>query len=67
MPVNIPFEDRPPHYGGVSRDLFAGTSIEQLNAVVDLLMNYDAYASRQASIRPLVKPATAPAEQQAGE
>jgi hypothetical protein len=35
--------------------LFPGTSLQQLQGLVDLLMNFDVYARRQTSITPLVK------------
>ncbi|MDG2382912.1 MAG: hypothetical protein P8N76_14680 [Pirellulaceae bacterium] len=57
MPVNIQFNSELPHLGGVSQKLFHGTSIEQLNAVVDLLMNYPLYSKERAPIAELVKPA----------
>jgi hypothetical protein len=60
MPVNIP-PDKP-----VSQALFKGTSDQQLNGVVDLLLNYDHFAESKTSIKPLVKPAPpAAAENQA--
>ncbi len=49
MPVNIPFE------AGISQDLFHGTSVEQLDGLVDLLMNFDVYTKRQTSISSLVE------------
>jgi cytochrome c2 len=49
MPVNIP-PDKP-----VSQDLYKGDSHDQLNALVDLLMNFDRYAERQTSIRRMIK------------
>ncbi len=52
MPVNIP-HDKP-----VSQALYSGTSDEQLNAVVDLLLNYDRFMESKTSIKPLIKPAT---------
>ena len=55
MPVNIPYDPNAPNFGGVSQALFPGTSIEQLDGVVDLLMNFDEYAKRQTSVRSLVK------------
>ncbi len=58
MPVNIPYDPKPPHYGGVSQELFPGTSIAQLDGVVDLLMNFDEYTRRQTSVRGLVKEQT---------
>ncbi len=67
MPVNIPFDPAAPHLGGVSQELYHGTSIEQLDAVVDLMMNYDRYASRRSLIAPLIKPASpAPVATSAG-
>ncbi|MEX0936710.1 MAG: PDZ domain-containing protein [Pirellulales bacterium] len=56
MPVNIPYADAGPHYGGISQDIYSGTSIEQLDALVDLLMNYDRFAERRISIREQVPP-----------
>ena len=44
MPKNIPYHPTDPAQDGVSEALFPGNSIEQLNGVVDLLMNFDAYA-----------------------
>jgi cytochrome c551/c552 len=61
MPVNIPFDPNPPTYGGVSQTLFTGTSFQQLNGLVDLLMNFDEYARRQTSVKGLVREPTAPA------
>ena len=55
MPVNIPFDPNPPHFGGVAQDLFPGPSISQLDGVVDLLMNFDEYTRRQTSVKGLVK------------
>ena len=55
MPVNIPYDPTPPNFGGVSQALFPGTSIEQLDGVVDLLMNFDEYTRRQTSVKGLVK------------
>ncbi len=52
MPVNIPYKPGEP---GISEKIFRGTSIEQLDGLADLLMNFDTYAKRQTSITPLVK------------
>jgi cytochrome c551/c552 len=46
MPVNFPPAGPP-----LGQDLFPGSSLEQLDAVVDLLLNYDWYVGRQLSIR----------------
>ena len=55
MPVNIPFDAEAEHLGGVRQELFPGTSLEQLDAVVDLLMNYDEYAKQRSGIAPLLR------------
>ena len=55
MPVNIPF-DKP-----VSEALYHGTSLEQVNGVVDLLMNFDRFIEEGVSMKPLIKPAPAAA------
>ena len=54
MPVNIPYKPGAP---GISEALFRGTSIEQLDGLVDLLMNFDVYAKRQTQVTPLVEKA----------
>ena len=51
MPVNIPF-DKP-----VSQSLYKGDSEQQLNAVVDMLLNYDRFMEGKTSIKTMVKPA----------
>src|SRR5690606_26339989 len=61
MPVNIPYRPDDPHLGGVAQDLYHGTSIQQLNGLVDLLMNFDAYARRNTSVSSLVEQAAASA------
>jgi cytochrome c2 len=59
MPVNIPYRPDDPHLGGVDQRLYHGTSIQQLEGVVDLLMNFDAYARRNTSVSSLVEQAAA--------
>jgi hypothetical protein len=59
MPVNIPYRPEDPHLGGVAQDLYHGTSLQQVNGVVDLLMNFDAYARRNTSVSSLVEQAIA--------
>lgn len=49
MPVNFPPEGPP-----MGQDLLPGTSREQLDAVVDLLLQYDAYLQRRTSIRAMI-------------
>ena len=61
MPVNIPYKPDAPNLGGVSQELFHGTSLDQINGVVDFLLNYDQFTKQQVSIKPLIKP-VAPAE-----
>lgn len=51
MPVNFP-KNKP-----ADQKLFAGTSEEQIQAIVDLLLNYDEVMKGKTSIKPLVKPA----------
>lgn len=62
MPVNIPFKAGADHLGGIAQTLFKGTSIEQLDGLVDLLMNFDTYAKRQTSVTPMVEAAAAKAK-----
>lgn len=57
MPVNIPYKPGEPHLGGVSQELYSGNSIEQVRGLVDLLMNFDAYARQRTSVSSLVKEA----------
>ena len=52
MPVNIPFAE------GVSQELYPGTSTEQVDALVDLLMNYGYYTSSQTDVGSLVRAAS---------
>ena len=54
MPVNVPFDPDAPNLGGVSQDLYHGTSVEQVDALVDLLLNYDKYAKQQSSVAQLI-------------
>ncbi len=51
MPVNIPPDK------GVDQKLFPGSPQDQLNAVVDLLANFDRLAEGELSIKSRVKPA----------
>jgi hypothetical protein len=58
MPVNIPF-DQP-----VSQDLYRGTSEQQVAALTDLLMHFDAFAKRNLSLEAFLRqpaPAASPA------
>ncbi len=56
MPVNIPYDPTAPLTGTtVPQELYHGSSIEQLDALVDLLMNFDQYNSDRSPIAPIVK------------
>jgi cbb3-type cytochrome oxidase cytochrome c subunit len=61
MPIIIPYQPDAPNLGGVDQSLYPGTSTQQLDALVDLLMNFDAYTRRRAPFAPLVEAAAAPA------
>ena len=52
MPVNIPYDPAREDLGAISQELYRGTSIEQLEALVDLLMNFDHHALQRTSIGP---------------
>ena len=56
MPVNIA-HDKP-----VSQALFKGDSLQQLDGLTDLLLNWDRFMESKSSIKPLVKP-PAPADE----
>lgn len=49
MPVNFPPEGPP-----MGQDLLPGSSREQLEAVVDLLLHYDSYLQKRTSIRTMI-------------
>ena len=50
MPVNIPY-DKP-----VSQDLYTGNSEQQVDALTDLLMHYDAFAKKNLSLEAYLRP-----------
>jgi hypothetical protein len=52
MPVNFP-----PEGPLMGQDLFPGSSLEQLDAVADLLLNYDRYMQGRTSIRAMMEAA----------
>ena len=56
MPINIPYRADQDHLGGVSQQLYPGTSAQQIDGMVDWLMNYDRYAKERTLIAPLVPP-----------
>ena len=47
--MNVP-PDKP-----VNQDLYHGTSEEQLDGLVDLLLNYDRYTDSQTNIKKMIK------------
>jgi hypothetical protein len=51
MPVNFPPIGPP-----LGQDLFEGESVEQIDAVTDLLLNYDWYLGRRTSVRAMMAP-----------
>jgi hypothetical protein len=53
MPQNFPPPPAPP----VAQNIYKGTSDDQIDALVDLLMNFDRFAQEQISIKSLIKPA----------
>ena len=62
MPVNFPPTGAP-----LGQDLFEGESTEQLDAVMDLLLNYDWYMNRRTSIREMIESAEKAKSAGAGE
>jgi hypothetical protein len=52
MPVNFPPTGAP-----IGQDLFQGSSLEQIDAVTDLLLEYDGYLKRRTSIREMAEAA----------
>jgi cytochrome c2 len=62
MPVNVVYDPNSETLGGVEQNLFVGTSVEQVDALVDLLMNYGDYSIQKNSVAGKVKQAK-PAEQ----
>ncbi|HTN77582.1 MAG TPA: hypothetical protein VL096_20125 [Pirellulaceae bacterium] len=72
MPVNIKFNANGPFLGDKNdqqpedgkpglQDLYHGTSIEQIDGLVDLLMNFDQYTKEQTQIKALIPAAAPPA------
>ena len=53
MPVNIPVENPPT----VLAQLYHGTNVEQIEALTDLLMNFDQYSRQSTKIADRVVPA----------
>ena len=56
MPVNIPYDETAPLEGStVPQELYRGNSTQQLDALVDLLLNFDRYSRQQTSVTPMVE------------
>jgi cbb3-type cytochrome oxidase cytochrome c subunit len=63
MPQNVPYDEAKPYLGAEqTQKLFHGTSPETVDALVDLLMNFDGYAKSRASVAGLVAEAKAAKE-----
>ena len=63
MPVIVPYDSTQEHLGAIQTyKLFHGNSPETVNALVDLLMNFDNYAKDRASVAKLVEEAKAAKE-----
>ncbi len=58
MPVNVSYDPSSPNLGGVDQSIYPGTSIEQLNALVDLLANFGTYMTQKNSVTDLVSEAS---------
>jgi cytochrome c551/c552 len=59
MPENIKYQADPAVPGGFAVPHYPGNAVEQLDALVDLLMNFDSYSRQRSSIAELVPPAPA--------
>ncbi|MBM3998421.1 MAG: hypothetical protein FJ297_02570 [Planctomycetes bacterium] len=56
MPVNIPYKAGEPFDGTtVPQDLYHGTALQQVDALVDLLSNYDRFAATRSKVQTLVE------------
>lgn len=60
MPVNFP-QDKP-----ADQSLFPGTSLDQIEGIVDLLLNFNSFLAGKTSIKPLIQAPTVPPDQAAG-
>ncbi len=72
MPVNITYNANDPEFlGGVDQSLYRGTSIEQVDALVDLLMNYPRFTQERAAVSQWIEASlqtvSAPLESSAAE
>ncbi len=56
MPVNIPYDPTAPLLGTtLPQGLYHGSSLDQLDALVDLLMNFDQFSRDRSPITPMVE------------
>lgn len=68
MPMNVPYNPTAEFLGSnVPQDLYHGTSVDQVDGLVDLLMNYDLYAKQRSSVVPLVEAGKVPAPVEGAE
>ena len=55
MPENFKYDVNAAHQGGIEQTFFHGTSEQQLDAIVDLLMNYGKFTSERANVSEYLK------------
>ena len=68
MPQIVPYDESKDYLGAVqTQQLYHGTSPETVDALVDLLMNFDRYAKSQAPVAERVAQAKAAAEKAAAD
>ncbi len=57
MPINIPYDPESPTLGGVDQTLYPGSSVEQVDGLVDLLMNFSTFVEDKYDFSTLVEEA----------
>ncbi len=62
MPALYPHDPDQPFNGGVSQSLYHGTATQQVDALVDMLMNYDQYTRGEVSMKERAAESEAAAE-----
>ncbi len=68
MPENITYDPNHAFKGGkIPQDVYRGDSVQQLDAVVDLLMNFDQYSVERNSVAGMLKKDPAPVEENVEE
>ena len=55
MPENIPYVPGNPHLGGIPQSLYQGTSIDQLDGLVDLLSNFGRYTTERVNVKKVIE------------